>query len=111
MIEYMDDFSKFWQKIGVLIKSKSGFQNLIICMEECAELSQTISKFVRHCNDALDDVPYNLLNDVDNIIEEMADVLICIAMLQKMLFIPDEDLDFMIRKKMKRNIQRLKGKI
>lgn len=51
-----------------------------VCMEECAELIQAISKAKR-----------GKINR-DNMIEEIADVLICIEMLKQMYMISDEKL-------------------
>ena len=49
-------------------------QKCIVIMEELAELQQMVSKFAR-----------GELDDIDELIEEMADVEICIGMLQKLI--------------------------
>lgn len=69
----------------------------IVCMEEYAELSQAISKGLR-----------GKLNR-DNLIEEMADVLICINILKQIYKISDAELDKMIDKKQLRNLGRIKN--
>lgn len=61
-----------------------------VCMEECAELIQAISKAKR-----------GKINR-DNMIEEIADVLICIEMLKQMYMISDEKINKWIEKKQAR---------
>ena len=55
-----------------ILKSETPITNCIICMEELAELQQEISKQLRNKGDT-----YGLL-------EELADVYICLEMLKKM---------------------------
>lgn len=64
-------------------------------MEECAELIQAISKAKR-----------GKINR-DNMIEEIADVLICIEMLKQMYMIPDEKINKWIEKKQAREAERI----
>ena len=65
-----------------------------VCMEECAELIQAISKAKRGKIDR------------DNMIEEIADVLICIEMLKQMYMISDEKINGWIEKKQAREAER-----
>lgn len=65
------------------------------CMEECAELIQAISKAKRGKIDR------------DNIIEEIADVLICIEMLKQMYMISDDKINKWIAKKQAREAERM----
>ena len=58
--------------IGDMLKSETPRTNCIICMEELAELQKEISKQLRNKGDS-----YGLL-------EELADVYICLEMLKKM---------------------------
>ena len=58
--------------IGDILKNETQKTNCIICMEELAELQQEISKQLRNKGDR-----YGLL-------EELADVYICLEMLKKM---------------------------
>ena len=58
--------------IGDILKSETKGINCVICMEELAELQQEISKQLRNKGDT-----YGLL-------EELADVYICLEMLKKM---------------------------
>lgn len=67
-----------------------------VCMEECAELIQAISKAKR-----------GKINR-DNLTEEIADVLICIEMLKQMYMISDEKINKWIEKKQAREAERMK---
>lgn len=58
-----------------------------VCMEECAELIQAISKEKRGKIDR------------DNMIKEIADVLICIEMLKQMYMISEDKINKWIEKK------------
>lgn len=66
-----------------------------VCMEECAELIQAISKYKRGNQNK------------ENLKEEIADVLICIEMLKQMYGIPSSDIDRWIGKKQKRELERM----
>lgn len=66
-----------------------------VCMEECAELIQAISKAKR-----------GRINR-DNMIEEIADVLICIEMLKQMYMISDKKINKWIEKKQAREVERM----
>lgn len=66
-----------------------------VCMEECAELIQAISKAKR-----------GKINR-DNMIEEIADVLICIEMLKQMYMISDDKINKWIEKKQARESERM----
>ena len=69
-----------------------------VCMEECAELIQAISKAKR-----------GKINR-DNMIEEIAAVLICIEMLKQMYMISDEQINKWIEKKQAREVKRISQK-
>lgn len=66
-----------------------------VCMEECAELIQAISKAKR-----------GKINR-DNMIEEIADVLICIEMLKQMYMISEDKINKWIEKKQAREAERI----
>ena len=68
----------------------------IVCMEECSELIQAISKRLRGKPDA-----------TDNLAEEMADVTICLKLLQIMYDITDDELDEWVERKTMRQKQRM----
>lgn len=67
----------------------------IVCMEECGELIQAISKRLRGKPDP-----------EDNLAEEMADVTICLKLLQQMYGISDRKLDEWIERKTDRQQER-----
>ena len=68
---------------------------LVVCMEELSELTQAISKEIRGKDDR------------SNLVEEMADVLICIEILKQVFEITDEDIDSWIKYKQERNLFRM----
>ena len=67
-----------------------------VCMEECAELIQAISKEKRG------------KSDKDHLSEEIADVLICIEMLKQIYSISDDMISEWIQIKEARIIERIK---
>ncbi len=67
----------------------------VVCMEECAELAKEISKQIRGSGART------------HLLEEMADVTICLKQLQLMYNIPDEDLHLVVRQK----LARLEGRL
>lgn len=71
-----------------------------VCMEECAELIQAISKMIRR-NDELSEKEH------DHLEEEVADVLICIETLKQIYSIPDLNIEEWIDRKQKRMINRM----
>lgn len=70
----------------------------IVCMEECSELIQAVSKRLRGKSDA-----------TDNLAEEMADVIICLYLLKEMYGITDEQLEEWIARKTARQSKRMQG--
>ena len=70
----------------------------VVCMEECAELIQAVSKRLRGKPDP-----------DDNLAEEMADVVICLHLLQDMYGVTDERLESWIARKTKRQMERYKA--
>ena len=86
-------------KIEKLVnKNGMRFQSMI-AQEECAELIQAISKCLRS-----KDFPVE--HERENLIEEIADVMICLQQLQYMYYIDDEELYAMKQYKEKRLIER-----
>ena len=67
-----------------------------VCMEECAELIQAISKELRGKSDRI------------HLAEEIADVLICIEILKQIYGITDELILDWIKSKQKRIVERMK---
>ena len=89
---YKDD------EITQLIAHHGEAKTLVMCMEECAELTQAVSKLLR----------YGLTAEVEsNLIEELADVTICMAMIRDIAGISFKHVDAKIREKMKRNMGRI----
>ena len=82
--------------LGLKKYEQRGHENLIIDMEETAELSQEISKYLREEGDY-----YNLL-------QEMADVQICLYHLKILFNITDEELNKAINVKIGRMARRLR---
>lgn len=70
----------------------------IVCMEECSELIQAISKRLRGKPDA-----------TDNLAEEMADVTICLYLLKEMYGITDAQLNEWITRKTARQCERMQA--
>lgn len=70
----------------------------IVCMEECSELIQAVSKCLRGKPDA-----------TDNLAEEMADVTICLHLLKGMYGITDAQLDEWIARKTARQCERMQA--
>lgn len=66
-----------------------------VCMEECAELVQSISKAIRG------------KIDKDNMTEEIADVLLCIEMLKTIHSITDAEISQYIKEKQQRMLKRI----
>lgn len=96
MSEYMQD-NEFNETIKQMIKWYGADEMKVICMEECAELIQAISKSLRGKPDSR-----------DNLLEEMADVVICLRALKIMYDITPRALDKWIESKTLRNAKRLK---
>ena len=67
-----------------------------VCMEECAELIQAISKEKRG------------KSDKSNLAEEMADVIICIEMLKQIYNITEDEIYSWVINKQERIIERIK---
>ena len=65
-------------------------------MEECAELIQAISKMKRG------------IDAKDNLVEEIADVLICIEMLKQLYNVLDLDIESWIMQKQQRVMDEMK---
>ena len=70
----------------------------VVCMEECSELIQAVSKRLRGKPGA-----------TDNLAEEMADVTICLYLLKEMYDITDEQLEEWIARKTARQSKRMQA--
>lgn len=71
----------------------------VVAMEECAELIQAISKTIRDPGSRI---------VLANLTEEMADVLISVAILQEIYDVPDEMLNNWIASKQQRVVERMR---
>lgn len=70
-----------------------------VCMEECAELIQAVSKAKRE------------KPDKNNMAEEIADVLICIEILKQIYDIPDYSIENWIEQKQERMLRRMEAQM
>ena len=86
----MDDVnSRAIVKYGMKLQS-------VVCMEECAELSKEVSKFIRG------------KGSKEALTEEIRDVYICLDMLRKMYAISSGAVADVIRKKLERTGERMR---
>ena len=89
MIEFYEDI------IRKTIECYGTEKQSVVCMEECCELVQAISKELRG------------KSDKEHLAEEMADVLICMEMLKIMYHVTDDELNEWIKKKQFRQLKRI----
>ena len=68
----------------------------VVSIEECSELQKELTKFLRTDSEG----------DKTNLIEEMADVYICILMLQVTYGISNDEFEMMFRKKLDRTLRK-----
>jgi NTP pyrophosphatase (non-canonical NTP hydrolase) len=69
----------------------------VVCMEECSELIQAISKMKRGKDNR------------DNLIEEMADVMICMDILKQVYGVSDNEIQNYVCQKQDRCVERMKS--
>ena len=79
------------------IKHYGSDMQTVVCMEECAELIQAISKMKRGKDNR------------DNLIEEIADVMICIEILKQVYVVSDSEIQNYVCKKQDRCVGRMKS--
>ena len=79
----------------------------MIHMEECAELIQAISKMRRVKKAYLDGAVDDDSEAYYNLVEECADVLICIEQVMEMYGISDQEIQIMVDKKVARQEARM----
>lgn len=84
------------QIIKDAIKFHRADEQTTVCMEECAELIQAISKEKRG------------KHDKQHLIEEIADVYICLEMLMEIYNISSKEIESMIERKQQREIERMR---
>lgn len=68
---------------------------MMICAEECSELIQAITKRIRYHKS-------ETINTRENLVEEIADVIICIEYLKMIDAIDQREIDLYISSKIKR---------
>ena len=85
-----------------VLRRYGGDRQSLIAAEELAELIQAISKMRRIGSDEID-----ALEAYDNLVSEVADVLICIHQLQQMYRIFDAEIQNKIDQKWKRTEARM----
>ena len=85
------------QIIKDAIKFHGADEQTTVCMEECAELIQAISKEKRG------------KNDVEHLTEEIADVIICIEILKQVYKITDDRIQYFLHEKQKRIVERMES--
>ena len=69
---------------------------LVVCMEELSELSQAISKEIRG------------IGDRSNLVEEMADVIICLEILKQIFAVTNVEIEEWVKFKQGRTLKRIK---
>ena len=83
------------------------------CIEEMAELTQAINKFWRKdlkCGQLTTlEVPIGSPQEL-SIVEEIADVEICLAQMKYLLAIREEDINKVIEQKLDRQLERIESK-
>lgn len=105
--------SAFMEAVKELANGRSYLASHFMLAEECGELTQAVSKMVRRIDETKDDHRYRKDNAskyaelADRIIEESADVIICIYTLMRIYGFSDDDLDAEVRSKMMRNLERI----
>ena len=92
------------EDIKRLIEAHGVEETLDICFEECGELVQAISKMKRACRSE-----EGIAKAQAGLLEEMADVLICMEMLGEMFAISQSNIDAMVGIKMVRNMKRIEN--
>ena len=85
---------------GILAEAQKrfGFRNqIVVTSEELAELTQALLKYLRYPNhdEAMEKTR-------ENVIEEMADVMICLGHVEMIFDVRQEELDKVIRAKLER---------
>lgn len=93
----------WFEKIDLLVSTRREDETRTMCMEECAELVQAISKVMRAKTDAEKNQART------NLLAEIADVLISIDLLQVTEEIGSDEIMTAVDEKMVRNLARIGG--
>lgn len=97
----MNKSKSYRDDIRRLVEHHGKDKTLVIAIEECSELIKEITKYKRAGNHE------EQINRRDGLLEEIADVQICIDMLQVIFDIAENELAREITAKMQRNIGRM----
>lgn len=89
--------NSFEENIKILLNSETDIKNKAIIIEELSELQKVITKDIR-----------NKFNKED-LLEEMADVVIVLHMAKEIYNISENELEKVINEKMERNLKRING--
>ena len=89
--------NNFEENIKILLNSETDIKNKAIIIEELSELQKVITKDIR-----------NKFNKED-LLEEMADVVIVLHMAKEIYNISENELEKAINEKMERNLKRING--
>lgn len=107
--------SAFMEAVKELANGRSYLASHFMLAEECGELTQAVSKMVRYIDERTEDRSCKkddagkYIELANHIIEEAADVVICIYTLMQIYGFDENDLDQEVTLKMKRNLERIGG--
>ena len=105
--------STYYQKIKKIAVTYGYDAQSRQCIEEMAELTQAINKFWRKdlkCGQLTTlEVPIGSPQEL-SIVEEIADVEICLAQMKYLLAIREEDINKVIEQKLDRQLERIESK-
>lgn len=106
-ITYYPEIQKIADNYGYDMQSRQ-------CIEEMAELTQAINKYWRkilNCGNTpiINGYLPKVSSTYDNLVEEIADVEICLAQMKYLLAIREEDVDKVIEKKIDREMERMRA--
>lgn len=87
-----------------IIVNKFGERQVIVAIEEMAELTQALTKYMR-IKDGGQPVRTDLKDVLENVREELADVQLMIIQMQLLFSVFDEDLALTMVKKLERTLQ------
>ena len=91
----------YTDQLRQLIEYHGADETLTICTEECAELIKEITKYKRSTSHS------EQISRRSGLLEEIADVLICIDMMLLIFDLADGELEWEIATKMRRNLERI----
>ena len=108
----MNEISIKIKNLEDMLKNYGVEDRTTVIIEELSELAQAIAKYKRYILNVeyyVNDKRHNKDEILTNIHEEMADVLICLGLCKEYFDIDNEELQEIIDRKMKRNIDYING--